>query len=131
MVHGDLPVPRFWYLLGARPTQVSTRSITVEMTADNWLSSGARLIYGGALSGLGAAALNLVLKLEDTSSQTTRMLTFAHQFTRMVVPDGSPVVAEATVSHRGRTHVVAEAVLRDSKGNAVGFSHGSGLVDEQ
>lgn len=129
MIDGDGAVPPFWELTGIRPTGVALGHATLAMPADAWLTSPAGLLYGGAPAGLATAALDAALWTGDLPTTRTRMLDLTYNFTRMVEPDGTALVAEGRLVHQGRTMVVAEVEVRDSDGRRVGLGRATGRIE--
>jgi uncharacterized protein (TIGR00369 family) len=128
MIDGEVDEPAFWQLLGCRPTEVEPGRAVLTMKADPWLSSPAMLIYGGAVAAVGQAGVEAAMSTADPPGARTNMLDCTFGFTRSVPPDGTQVVAEARLVHRGRTLVVADGEVLDSVGRRVAVVRATGLA---
>lgn len=120
--------PPIWALFGTHVSEAEPGRAVLATAADAWLGTHAGILYGGATAAFGSAAAEAAMWAGDGPAEHTRMLSYTHDFTRMVGLDEPVVVADAHLVHRGRTLAIAEVELRDSEGRRVGLGRGTGLV---
>jgi uncharacterized protein (TIGR00369 family) len=120
--------PPFWALLGAHVSDAEPGRAVLAMPADASLGTDVGILYGGVTASLGTAAAEAAMWAADGAGERTRMLSYSHNFTRMVHIGEPLVIGEAHLVHRGRTLAVADVELRDSEGRRVGLGRATGLV---
>ncbi len=121
------PRPPFWALLDCRVSEAERGRAVLALAADPWMGTHAGILYGGVTASFGVTAAEAAMWSGDDDGERTRVLSYTHDFTRMVHP-GASVLAEARLVHRGRTMAVVEVELLDHEGRRVGLGRATGLV---
>ena len=124
----ELPSPPVYHLTGIAPREASEDRCTWTMPASPWMGSPTGMIYGGGLAFLMDAVLTGAVSLAAGPGDGYALLDMKVHFLRPVVPDGSDLIANASITHRGKTFVVVNAEIVNSSGKKVAVGAGSGML---
>lgn len=127
-IEGRFDPPPLGYLIDGGPVAADEGRCTWRMQTSRWLSSPGLPLYGGAIALLADLALGGSIQTTLSAGTTYGMLDLKVQFVRPVFPGTGDLVAEAEVTHRGRSIAIANAVLRNAEGKNVAFATGSAMV---
>ena len=120
--------PAPWAMLfGVRPVEISEGLAVLTQKVTGWLTSGAGMMYGGAIALLADAALLTASYTTVPANTATATLDIKVQYLRPVWP-GAELTARAQVVHRGRTMAVANCEISNSEGKKVALATGSTLI---
>ena len=125
---GELAPPPIHHLFGVRPREASEGRVVWVMNASEWLLSPAPYLYGGAIAMFADAALMAAVSTVAPAGCGYASLDLKIHFLRPVMPDGEELLATATVTHRGRTFVVADVEIVNSQGKKVALGTGSSIL---
>ncbi|MFL5798054.1 MAG: PaaI family thioesterase [Actinomycetota bacterium] len=128
MIAGELPPPPVHHFTGGRFTEVEEGRAVFVQPATEWLNSPARAMYGGAIAWIVDIALSGAVHTTVPARSAFAPLDLKVNFVRPVFPDMRDLTAEATVTHRGRSLVVASCELRNADGKPVALGTGSSVV---
>lgn len=129
-VVGELPVPPIGRLTGIRITDVAESSATVTMPATEWFCTPARTVQGGVTALIADTALACAIQTTVDRGDSFLPVDIKVNHLRPVFADGRDLVAEAAVTHRGRSIAVAHATVRNADGKPVAVATGSALIGD-
>jgi uncharacterized protein (TIGR00369 family) len=84
-------------------------------------------VQGGFTAMLAEAALAGAVFTTAEAGTATAPLDFKVNLLRPVFPDGRPLLAEASIEHRGRTLAIASCRVRNSEGKLVALATGTSM----
>ena len=127
-IEGELPRPPIHYLTGMTLREVSPGQASFTLPAINWLTSPLGTVQGGAIAMLAHAALATAVTTTLEAGSAYRPVDVKVNFLRPVFPDGKELVANGSVTHRGRTLAVAIADVFGTDGRKVATATGSTMI---
>ena len=127
-IAGDLPAPPISHLTGLRPTEASEGSCTFVLPATEWLCSPLGKVEGGATALLADSAISCAVQTIVGPGAVFALLDLKVNYLRPVQPDGSDLTARGTITHRGRSIVVADTELINAAGKRVALATGTAMV---
>ncbi|MFN2610314.1 MAG: PaaI family thioesterase [Actinomycetota bacterium] len=127
-IAGELPMPPSYYLTGIAPRFASDSSCTWVMPASPWMSSPTGMLYGGALAWVMDVGLTGAVSLAAAPGDGYALLDMKIHFLRPAVPDGSDLIVNASITHRGKTFVVVNGEIMNTAGKRVAVAAGSGML---
>ncbi|MBV8195978.1 MAG: PaaI family thioesterase [Candidatus Dormibacteraeota bacterium] len=128
-VDGSQPPPPISNLCGIFPIEADEGHTVWTMPASEWLCAPIRgRLYGGAIAYLAGTAIDGAAQSVAPTALGFAPVDLKVYFLRPVVPDGRAMTATSTLVHRGRTVVVATAMLHDADGKHVAVAVGSALI---
>jgi uncharacterized protein (TIGR00369 family) len=130
VARGELPTPPFAQLIGMEPAVAAEGTFSTSVQASPWFTSPAGTVYGGFLAFLADSVLGGAFATVIPPNSTYAALDLKVSFLRPVMPDGRRLTASATVVHRGRSLVVADAEIRNADGKVVVKATSSAAVLE-
>ncbi|MGB8649829.1 MAG: PaaI family thioesterase [Mycobacteriales bacterium] len=122
----DIPVP-FHDYLGIRVVRTGSPA-RLELDLGEHVRGAVAPIHGGVAASLVDVACGAAVSEEDLDPLTTLPVSTDLSLRFFRQPGTSPLVAEATVVHRGSRLVVAECVVTDGAGKQVARGGGSYLL---
>lgn len=129
-VESELPVPPIGRLTGLRVVNATESSATVAMPATEWFCTPAKTIQGGVTTMIADAALACAIQTTVDRGDSFLPVDIKVNHLRPVFADGRDLVAEAEVTHRGRSIAVAHATVRNADGKPVAVATGSALIGD-
>ena len=122
---GTPPVCQFagWQLL-----DVDEGTSTWSMPASQWFCTGFGTFYGGFIALFIDGGINTAVTTTLSPGTSFGTLDLKVNFLRPVTPDGRDLVAQAKVTHRGRTITVTTAEVEDSDGKRVAMATSSAMI---
>ena len=105
-------------------------SVSLSVPASLWFGTGFGTFYGGVLTALADAAINLAVTTTLAPGSSFGTLDLKVNFLRPVMPDGRDLVVGATVEQRGRTVAVSTARIDDADGRRVAMATGGAMIAE-
>ena len=130
MNSGELPQPPFAVLFGLTNLEAKEGYFAETAQSSAWFTSPAGTIYGGFLAYLADSVLSGAFNTVVAPGSTFAALDLKVSFLRPVMPDNRPLVASATVVHRGKSLVVADGEIVNSDGKVVVRATSSAAVLE-
>jgi uncharacterized protein (TIGR00369 family) len=130
MTRGELPTPPFAELFALGPPVAEEGSFSTSAASSPWFTSPAGTVYGGFLAFLADSVLAGAVNTVIPPGSTFAPLDLKVSFLRPVMPDGRTITASATVVHRGRTLVVADAQIVSADGKVAVKATSSAAVME-
>ena len=127
-IEGKLPQPPIHYLTGMTLDKAARGHVTFTMPAHGWLTSPLRTVEGGAVAMLAHAALATAVTSTLEPGEAYRPVDVKVNFLRPLAGDGREVVAEGTVTHRGKTLAVANADVIGADGKKIASASGSTMI---
>ena len=127
---GEAPTPPFVQLIGMEPAKAAEGTFSTVVESSPWFTSPAGTVYGGFLAFLVDAVLGGAFATVLPPDSTYAALDLKVTFVRPVMPDGRRLEASATVVHRGRSLVVADAQIVNADGKVVVRATSSAAVME-
>jgi uncharacterized protein (TIGR00369 family) len=127
---GELPLSPNCALLGLRFVDVAEGAVTISAPASLWFCTGFGTFYGGVVSALVDAAINLAVTTTLEPGTSFGTLDLKVNFLRPVTTDGRDLVVRANVEQRGRTIAVSTARIDDADGKRVAMASGSAIISE-
>jgi uncharacterized protein (TIGR00369 family) len=127
---GELALSPNCALLGLRFVDVAEGTVTIAAPASLWFCTGFGTFYGGVVSALIDAAINLALTTTLDPGTSFGTLDLKVNFLRPVKPDGRDLVISSSVEQRGRTIAVSTARIDDADGKRVAMASGSAIISE-
>ncbi|HEX9695570.1 MAG TPA: PaaI family thioesterase [Actinomycetota bacterium] len=127
-IAGAIPAPPIHYLTGMTLTDVDDGRATFSMPRSEWFASPARTVQGGLIAMLGHAALATAVTSTLQVGSAYRPVDLKMHFLRPVMPGEGDLVANASVTHRGRTLAVANADVFAPDGKKVATATGSTMI---
>ena len=124
----ELPAPPIANLLGLRPVDHASGTMTWALPASEWLNNAFGVIYGGALAILADSAIAGAIWMTMDKGQILASLNLHVYFFRPVLADGRDMVGRGTVTRSGRSLRVASAEVFDADGNLVAMGTGSAKI---
>jgi uncharacterized protein (TIGR00369 family) len=128
LISGELPPPPIHHLTGGRFTEVEEGRAVFTQPATEWLNSPARAMYGGAIAWIVDTALAAAVHTTVRARAVFAPLDLKVNFVRPVFPDMRDLTADARVTHRGRSLVVASCELRNADGKPVAVGTSSSII---
>lgn len=127
---GDAPRPPFSELIDLEPAVAAEGTFSSAVASSPWFTSPAGTVYGGFLAFFADAVLGGAFATVIPAGSTYAALDLKVSFLRPVMPDGRRLTASATVVHRGRSLVVADAQILNADGKVVVKATSSAAVLE-
>jgi uncharacterized protein (TIGR00369 family) len=127
---GDMALSPNCALLGLRFVDVAEGMVTITAPASLWFCTGFGTFYGGVVSALLDAAINLAVTTTLDPGTSFGTLDLKVNFLRPVIPDGRDLSVRASVEQRGRTIAVSTARIDDADGKRVAMASGSAIISE-
>ncbi len=124
---GELPPPPLHHLTGLRPTEIGDGSATFSMPCTEWLASPTQRLQGGAIAMLADFAMLAAVETTAPAGLAFAGLDLKVNFLRPVMPDGTELVAQAEVVHRGRTIAITRAAVTNAEGKSVALATASSI----
>lgn len=115
-------------LTGMTVTDFDQGHVTATITASPWFTNGYGVLYGGALALFADYALNSAVVSTIPAATSFSPLDLKVNFLRPVLPDGGPLTAKATVTHRGRSIAVAGCEILNEAGKQVAVASETILI---
>jgi class 3 adenylate cyclase len=124
-LRGSVPATPLARLIGYRPTQIGSGSATLTMRASPWLQFGNGIIDYGILA---EEALGMAVLTGAPPATRVETAAISAKHFRPGTLDSESFVARARVLNSGSAFTVAEALVEDALGRAVGHITGSLLL---
>jgi uncharacterized protein (TIGR00369 family) len=125
---GELPNPPSTHLFGQTLTLVEEGVCEFSMPASGWLASPTGFVEGGVTAFLADCALGAAVQTTVPAGTAIAPTDLRVQFLRPLPTDGTPIVARASVVHRGRGLAAARAEVTNSKNKLVALASGAAMI---
>lgn len=122
IAHGELSLPPIYHLTGVRPVRSVRSEAVFEMPASQWMGSFTLNVQGGMVGLLaeqaGCAAVSTTLE----PGESQRLVTLRVGYLRPMFTSGEPLVARASVVHRGQSVAFSSCNVSTSDGKRIAFA---------
>ncbi len=125
---GELPAPPTRYLVGLRLVEAASGRATFALPATEWLCPPSGKVEGGVIAMLADAALGAAVMTVTPAKTAMAPFDLKVNFLRPGIADGRELMARGTVTHAGRTIVVAHCEVVNADGKHVALATGSALL---
>jgi uncharacterized protein (TIGR00369 family) len=124
----ELPRPPLATLIGSEHLEAEEGRFACSIPASRWFCTAGGAFYGGAVALLADHAIGGSVHTTVPAGTSWATLDLKVNFLRPVPPDGRPLVARATVVHRGRTIAVATAEVLTADDKLAALATGSVMI---
>jgi uncharacterized protein (TIGR00369 family) len=129
LIRQELPAPPLNHFFGITPVEAQEGKTQWRMPASEWFCAPVKgRLYGGATAFLAGTAIDGAVQSTVAAGTAFAPVDLKVYFLRPVVPDGRDLVAQGTVTHRGRSVVIATSEVLDADGKKVAVASGSALL---
>lgn len=118
-LHGRVPPPPVFHLMGLRMTDAAEGTVTFTMPASEWLLPPAGFVQLGVLAILADAALGCTIQTALPPGQPYTTSDLSLLFLRPVAADDAPITARGRLTHAGDSLAVSEGLIEDGAGRPV------------
>lgn len=125
---GERATPPVCQLAGWRLLEADEGMARWSMPASEWFCTGFGTFYGGIIALFIDGGINTAVTTTLEPGTSFGTLDLKINFLRPVTPDGRELVAQARVTHRGRTIAVSTAEVEDDDGKRVAMATSSAMI---
>jgi uncharacterized protein (TIGR00369 family) len=128
LLEGAVSAPPLMVFAGLNLTGFLEGSATVTMPASLWFSQAFGTVYGGAVTLLLEFTCTCACLTTVPPATSFAPLDLKVNFLRPVLPNGSTLTAEASVTHRGRSVAVVTSEVTNADGRKVAVASETILI---
>jgi uncharacterized protein (TIGR00369 family) len=129
LIRHELPAPPLNHIFGIAPLDAKEGRTRWKMPASEWLCAPVKgRLYGGATAFLAGTAIDGAVQTTVPAGTAFAPVDLKVYFLRPVSPDGRDLVAQGTITHRGRSVVIGASEVFDADGKKIAVASGSALI---
>jgi len=127
---GEISRPPIDHLTGLRLTEAGDGSTTFVLPASPWLANEFGTVFGGMIALLASSAGSAAVQTVAPPGTPFAALDMKLNLLRPVFPDGSELVATASVIHSGRSLAIASTEIVGGDGRTIAMATGTTMLAE-
>jgi uncharacterized protein (TIGR00369 family) len=127
---GELPRPPIDQLTGIRLVEAAEGRAAFTMPASGWTANEFGSVFGGMIALLASSAGSAAVQTVAPPGTDFAALDMKLNLLRPAFPDGSELVATATVIHSGRKLAIASTEVAGAEGKTVAIATGTTMLGE-
>lgn len=127
---GELPRPPIDNLTGMRLVDAAEGRVVFALPASGWTANEFGSVFGGMIALLAASAGSAAVQSVAPAGTQFAALDMKLNILRPAFPDGSELVATATVIHSGRKLAIASTEVVGAEGKTVAIATGTTMLGE-
>jgi uncharacterized protein (TIGR00369 family) len=127
---GDLPRPPIDNLTGVRLVDADEGRAVFTLRASGWSANEFGVVFGGLLALVASSAGSAAVQSVAPTGTRFAALDMKLNILRPAFPDGTDLVATATVVHAGRKLAIAHTEIMNAEGKPVALASGTTMLGE-
>jgi uncharacterized protein (TIGR00369 family) len=127
---GELPRPPIDNLTGVQLVDVDEGRTVFALRASGWSANEFGVVFGGLIALLASSAGSAAVQTVALPATSFAALDMKLNIIRPAFPDGTDLVATATVVHAGRKLAIANTEIVNAEGKVVALASGTTMLGE-